>query len=734
MVLRIGFAALLMCISGCLTPRPLTQLPNNAPVAVRYVLHDSGSKMTAAPSGLAEALDAALRARNFEPRRLEVSTPALTGSTAKKLQRMASEATGSHLLLVEMNATYNTQMNGLFRWTVSGRLSLSGPGPEGVLLQREFTTAAFVRFAFQKEEAAILAAKGQVEVELHGLVSEFLSDTTSTTTATATTTAARTGADDLIYFVMVDRFENGDVGNDGAVNPADPAGWHGGDLAGVRQRLDWLQALGVKTLWLSPLYKSRQDKVGEHGAFHGYWVHDHNAMEPRFGDFTELRKLSDELHGRDMELMLDLVLNHVGYNAPLTDARPDWFHGFGDIKDWNNSVQMTQYDVHGLPDLAVERDDVYRYLLSHARTWVELANPDGFRLDAVKHVPAEFWSRFNREVRGFAPADFRLLAEDLSGKPASLVATLDAGFDALFDFPVAFALGDVFCKGRHLGQLASVLSLDRHYAHPEKLVTLLDNHDLPRISSVCGDDHSKVARALAGMFLVRGVPSLLWGTEVGLTGAKEPANRADMRFEAAHPLAQRIAAMMALRRRHEALGLGRTRLLHLKDGLVLLRATDTDAVIVAIDVPASALKGLALSLGPVEFDDGGILVAGVKDLGLAKQLVDEGSFERPSEARMNWQVRLRAAPGMTDVRLVGSGPELGDWKPEQGVTLQREGASFVGEVSLHQGLVHAYKFVTRSGNEWTWESVSDRYVAAPHGQDHLRADHRFGQQETKWQG
>ncbi len=726
MVLRIAGAALMLCIAGCLTPRTLSQAPEATPLAVLYSMQERSGAGAPVPAGLADALDVAVRTRSFEPIRVEGSGLA-RGSTAKTLQRMSAHAKAAHILLVEVRATYYTQINGLFRWTVAGRLSLQGPGGA---LHRDFSIPAFVRFAFEKEEAAILAAKGQLEAEVHGLITEFLSDTTGTSTAT---TAMSRGSDDLIYFVMVDRFANGNSSNDGEVATKDPAAWHGGDLAGVRQRLDWLSALGVKTLWLSPLYKSQQAKVGEHGAFHGYWVQDHNALEPRFGDFDELRALSDELHARDMKLMLDLVVNHVGYAAPLTQSHPDWFHHRGDIKDWADPIQMTDHDVHGLPDLAVEREDVYGYLLAHAKTWMTHANPDGFRLDAVKHVPADFWLRFNRELRGFGPKGFRLLAEDLSGDPASLVATLDAGFDTLFDFPVGFALGDVFCKGQGLGRLASVLSMDRYYAHPEKLVTLVDNHDLPRITSVCGEDLTKVGRALAAMFLVRGVPSLLWGTEVGLSGSTEPANRADMRFEPDHVLARRIRTLVGLRRRHEALSIGATRLLSLKDGgLALLRATEDDAVVVAIDMPRSDIEDLGV--GAIEFDEDGILVASVRSQAEAFRLVQEGSFEHPSAQRVRWQVRLQAQPGMTEVRLVGSGPELGNWKPDHGVRLKSDGADLVAEVLLHQGLVHTYKFVSRVGDKWTWETVGDRYVVAPHGQVRLRAEHQFGEQRVTWQG
>ena len=92
-----------------------------------------------------------------------------------------------------------------------------------------------------------------------------------------------------------------------------------------------------------------------HGAFHGYWTWSLDALEPKFGDEATLRKLSDELHRRKMKLVLDVVLNHVGPDAPLLTEKPEWFHRKGGIQDWNDPVQLTTFDVHGLPDLATER-------------------------------------------------------------------------------------------------------------------------------------------------------------------------------------------------------------------------------------------------------------------------------------------------------------------------------------------------------------------------------------------
>ncbi|MFZ5440946.1 MAG: alpha-amylase family glycosyl hydrolase [Myxococcota bacterium] len=431
-----------------------------------------------------------------------------------------------------------------------------------------------------------------------------------------------------IYFVMVDRFEDGDRSNDAEIDRADPQAFHGGDLQGVIERLDWVQALGFDTVWLSPIFKMRTEKWFGHGAFHGYWTWDLSALEPRFGDELLLARLRRELDRRGMKLVLDVVLNHVGPDAPLLTAHPDWFHRRGGVTDWNDREQLVMHDVHGLPDLATEKPEVFAWLLASSKRWLELARPDGFRLDAVKHLPIEFWARFNGAFDG----DFTRLGELLDGDPSTVARTWREGrFTSMFDFPLAFAVADVFCRGESPAKLAAALTNDRRYPDPSKLVTLVDNHDLPRILSVCGGDVEKTKQALTFLFAMRGIPSLTWGTEVGLEGAKEPENRPSMRF-VEHPLREHVRAQMKQR----------------------------------LESPALR-SGAAV---PVEVTPARVVIARIADDGSTVHVVVEAgrvqvSTARPAERWLveQWRTgaRTRAVTFRGKGSVVGSGPELGDW-------------------------------------------------------------------------
>lgn len=150
--------------------------------------------------------------------------------------------------------------------------------------------------------------------------------------------------DEIIYQLMVDRFENGDVNNDYNVNPYAPAGWHGGDWQGIIDRLDYLEKLGVTTLWISPVVKSVEEDAGVAG-YHGYWTQDFMAPNPHFGDLAKLREMVNACHDKGIKVILDIVTNHVGqlfYYDINGNGRPDEaIYGSGTTSDL---TRVSEYD------------------------------------------------------------------------------------------------------------------------------------------------------------------------------------------------------------------------------------------------------------------------------------------------------------------------------------------------------------------------------------------------------
>jgi alpha-amylase len=335
----------------------------------------------------------------------------------------------------------------------------------------------------------------------------------------------------LLYFVLVDRFANGDLTNDREIDLDDPIGFHGGDIQGVINHLDYLQELGVTHVLISPVWKMQTEKTERYGgAFHGYWVIDPQKVEPRFGNEADLVALADALHKRHMGLILDMVYNHMAYNTELLQTHPDWFHHYGPPEDILDPFQRENYDVFELPDLAQENPEVYAWLRDNSFTWIDNVHPQGFRLDAAQHLPASFLKPLNHELRTHGGEDFIVLGEDSRGNAMDVSEKFTSGdFSHMFDFPLYYAMADTFCHDWRTSRLAEGLSLDPLYSHPEKLVTFLDNHDFDRIYSQCQGDSQRLMQALAFLFTVRGIPAISYGTEIPLAGPV-PLHRGDMKF------------------------------------------------------------------------------------------------------------------------------------------------------------------------------------------------------------
>ena len=719
--------------ASCLQSKPALRLDQPTPVALVLVRDDVHEKIAhAVPDSMVERLKSELSERNLVPRLLQTEGFAERFSTLRdsrrRLQHLASKTDGL-LVLIETQPVFYSQLSGRYRWTVYVKISISEAGNKNGPMVQIFDLPAVLTYDHEREAEALQAVSSSVASKLGQVMDAYLEGRSAPSAdPKVEKTSARPQDPESIYFILVDRFHNGDPKNDGQVDRSDPAAWHGGDLQGVIDKLDYLQSMGFSTLWLSPVFATRQETFHGHGAFHAYWTHDQGAVEARFGDLALLRRLSDDLHRRGMQLVLDLVVNHVGYDAPLLTQQPAWFHGRGTITDWSDPEQVVNNDVHGLPDLAQENPQVYRHLLDAARTWLRDTRADGFRLDAVKHVSLAFWKRFNRELSSVRPGVI-LLGEHYDGKPQSVERVQRQGrFSHMFDFPLAFALKDVFCAGHSPGKLGAVLSDDRYYSNPHKLVTFLDNHDLPRIRSACEGDLEKVRQALTAQFAMRGVPALAYGTEAGLSGATEPENRADMIFDAqaTRRLKDHVSTLLGLRRSLPALVSGKTRLLAL-DGRVLslARVLPTGAVLIYINGGSKSVRIAPPALGQAQLLDafsgreleGELSVsAGQTRLVLIRPESPEDLKSLLSPANTRRKVRISApAPDLArDARLtlVGSGAELGAWDPEKGVQLEREGGgTWTATLELPVGLVFAFKLVARVADGPTrWERHPDRFL------------------------
>lgn len=354
---------------------------------------------------------------------------------------------------------------------------------------------------------------------------------------------------DIIYSIMVDRFDNGDTANDGNSRPKDPAWYHGGDLQGIINRLDYLHDLGVTALWLSPIM------ANDTGSYHGYKAVDYYAVNPYFGDLALFKKLVQEAHRRGIKIMLDLALNHTGPSHPwISDpAKKYWYHHGGS----ESSGDPVTTRLSGLPDLAQEHPEVKKYLIDMSLWWIRETGIDGYRLDAAKHVSLEFWEELSRAIHKEFPA-FYTIGEAFDFNAMTVSLYQDAGLTGMLDFPLYSALNGYFSGDQDAEDFAGKIEEAHNaYSTPSLFGTFIDSHDVNRfISSHHRYTEEDLKAALIFQFTYTGIPVLYYGTEVAMPGKGDPDNRRDMDWKKESPVRNHVKALARLRRQHPALTSG----------------------------------------------------------------------------------------------------------------------------------------------------------------------------------
>ena len=452
-------------------------------------------------------------------------------------------------------------------------------------------------------------------------------------------------SDDVLYLIMPDRFANGDPTNDepaefpGSHDRSKPRSWHGGDLRGIREHIDYLQELGVTALWLTPVVKN-----GAEQDYHGYGAEDLYAVDPHLGTLNDYKELASALREQRMKLFFDAVPNHVGPRHPWVakPPLPDWFHGtqqnhldtFASVKNSfygktgstgvSNDLFEALADSHAtsamrrnitdgwffgiLPDLNTENPVVAKYLLQNSIWWIELAGLDGLRVDTFPYVSRAFWQQWHAGLRSIYP-NLSTIGEVFHPDPTVTSFFVggrrqwdgfDTGLSTVFDFPLYFTIRDVLLRGAPTGRIANILRQDQLYRHPEWLVPFFANHDVPRFSSEAGSSPAKLLCAYGLVLTLRGIPQLYYGDEIAMPGGGDPDNRRDFpggwpgdpqdafTEEGRTPEQQKIFLavrnLLQLRRRHSALRIGK--LLHVFSDEELygfVRQTDDERLLVVFN-------------------------------------------------------------------------------------------------------------------------------------------------------
>ena len=352
----------------------------------------------------------------------------------------------------------------------------------------------------------------------------------------------------VVYFMMTDRFFDGNESNNtasGADTYGDNPGlYHGGDFAGVTAKLDYLQNLGVNTIWITPIVENIKGvavtdegskDVPYNAAYHGYWASDFTKLNPTLGTTEEFETMISEAHSRGMRIMVDIVVNHAGYGTESTfaDMLRDKSVSEGDIKSWQS----------GLPDFATENADVRAKLVEWQTSWMKDYGVDYFRVDTVKHVDSTTWAALKNSTTEVNPS-FKMIGEYYGAGYAANGNTLGSGqMDADLDFDfndqaTSFVSGNISSVEKFLSARNS--ALNNTYMTGQ----FLSSHDedgfkaaLMKGKEYTEDEATSAALVAATLQLTaKGIPVIYYGEEVGLSGLNNypyQTNRYDMDFSLA---------------------------------------------------------------------------------------------------------------------------------------------------------------------------------------------------------
>ncbi|PLB55796.1 putative alpha-amylase [Aspergillus steynii IBT 23096] len=337
-----------------------------------------------------------------------------------------------------------------------------------------------------------------------------------------------------IYQVMTDRFARSNSSDDSS---CDPYRYCGGSWAGIVDRLDYIQDLGFTAVQISPVVENipNNTKYGE--AYHGYWPQNLYALNEHFGTAEDLKNLADELHKRDMYLMVDVVINDMAQavKGSMDDDHPpemDWsqmipfnhekyYHPACRIRDWNDpeDYQNCWFAVQtvALPDLNTEDDRVVRMIQEWVKGLVGNYSIDGLRIDATKHVDDAYLTNFNRAAGLFT------LGEVYSGD-TELVCRYEKFVSGLLNFPIHGPMIKAFTAGEMEGLAEKVRTVHNDCKDFSRLATFLESHDIPRFASLVNDT-TLAKNAMAFNILSDGIPVVYQGQEQHMPGNFAPYNR-----------------------------------------------------------------------------------------------------------------------------------------------------------------------------------------------------------------
>ena len=353
---------------------------------------------------------------------------------------------------------------------------------------------------------------------------------------------------DVVYLIMVDRFAKSSTIK---VSKSGSDDWHGGDIGGIIERLDYLQDLGVTALWLTPVFKNSNNPYRiddkRFATYHGYSATDFYDVDKHFGNLDDYKSLVEKAHSKGLKIIKDVIFNHCSINHRWLKSEPlpgwlnrytkgqkcektnykvttvfDPYHSMVDIKD-----TVEGWFTETMPDLNLSNEHVLKYLTQMTIWWIETTGIDSIRMDTYLYSDFRSMMKWQERIVEEYPG-FSVIAETWVPE-ASYTARIQneieksvSSHNSTIVMDFAFQKRLEACYGNKSiydreAQMYSHFVNDFLYVNPMSTLALIDNHDLPRWLAV-NKSFKKMKQALAVLLTSPRIPQIYYGTEVLLSG------------------------------------------------------------------------------------------------------------------------------------------------------------------------------------------------------------------------
>ncbi|MCT1796019.1 type I pullulanase [Helcococcus kunzii] len=532
--------------------------------------------------------------------------------------------------------------------------------------------------------------------------------------------------EEIIYFLLTDRFFDGDSTNNdpaknGSYDPSAIDAYHGGDFQGIIDKVDYLKQLGITTVWITPIVDNIENNLNQNGksyGYHGYWAEDFTKIEPRLGDVDTLKKLIDTLHDNGIKLMVDVVLNHSGYET----KNKGQFEGMHRTQPGTDDLTS---ELSGLPDFITENPEISKKLVKWQSEWLNTLRTDKgntidyFRIDTVKHVEHDTWKELKTALVEIKP-DFKMIGEFYGGSTGNTGWYLGGGqMDSLLDFEFKslaekFVKGDIANIEKRLAERNKEITFDKNFG------SFLSSHDEDGfLATRIGGNASLLKVASSLQITAKGQPVIYYGEEIGMS-APYAGNQNRKSFDWSkvenNDVLKHYQKITNIRKEHaEVFARGDRKSLYTDENVsIFSRTFNGETVIVGLNISNEAKS--------VTFPMNAAMGDALKDI-----FNEDAEFEAedgkitvtiPANKDGGTAVFLPSQTESTTVIFNFKDPDNGEWAiwawPKDGNGAQYEFTRQDGDVKIAEitfpGKVEEIGFIIKGKNDWAKNFDGDRFV------------------------